>query len=67
MKCSHRDQCAWDVVQLCHPQNPVPFQEPDHEEKAQAAFQSQRRHISEEVAGVECGHPGQVHLLLLPD
>lgn len=33
---------------------------PDHEEKTQEAFHPQQRHISEEEADVEGGHPGQV-------
>jgi hypothetical protein len=33
---------------------------PDNEEKAQEAFQPQQRHVSEEDAGIEAEHPGQV-------
>lgn len=33
---------------------------PDHEEENQEAFHPQQRHISEEEADVEGGHPGQV-------
>lgn len=33
---------------------------PDHEEENQEAFHPQQRHVSEEEADVEGGHPGQV-------
>lgn len=44
---------------LCQPPSPHQLL-PDHEEKAQEAFQPQQRHVSEGYAGVEADHPGQV-------
>lgn len=63
---SHRDQCAWGQVHLCHPHKPLAFQEPDHEEKVQETLLSQW-HTGEEDAHVEGDYSVRVHSLILLD